>query len=169
MGGEKEYRQRLKYVVASGISKGSISRRFARVTPEALAELLDKPLDGIDLVVPYIDGVVVAEHTVVCALGIDINGSGAWQATENYRSCGCAPRARFSTPPRARQQTHEKPSEGALREFPRRTGQPRWKPFRAIITTRTPLPTAPSRSPHWRWRRCVRHLLRPSSGRSQEF
>lgn len=38
-------------VEASGISKSSISRRFARMTQEALGELLDKPLDGIDLVV----------------------------------------------------------------------------------------------------------------------
>lgn len=46
-------------VEASGISKSSISRRFARMTQEALAEFIDKPLYWIDLVVLCIDGVVV--------------------------------------------------------------------------------------------------------------
>ena len=47
------------------ISKSSTSRRFARMTQEALAELLAKPLDEIDPVVLYVDGIVVAEHTAV--------------------------------------------------------------------------------------------------------
>lgn len=79
-------------VEATGISESSISRRFARMTQEALAELLDKPLDGIDLVVLYIGGVVVAEHTVVCALGIDSDDKkhvlGVWEgSTENAAVC----------------------------------------------------------------------------------
>ena len=79
-------------VEASGISKSSISRRFARMTQEALAELLAKRLDEIDLVVLYIDGIEVAEHTAVCALGIDIDGKkhilGVWEgATENASVC----------------------------------------------------------------------------------
>jgi len=74
------------------ISKSSISRRFARMTQEALAELLAKPLDEIDPVVLYVDGIVVAEHTAVCALGIDIDGKkhilGLWEgATENASVC----------------------------------------------------------------------------------
>lgn len=79
-------------VEASGISESSISRRFARMTQGALAELMAKPLDGVHLVVLYIDGIVVAEHTAVCALGIDIGGKkhilGLWEdATENAPVC----------------------------------------------------------------------------------
>lgn len=79
-------------VEATGIAKSSISRRFARMTQAALAELLSKPLGEIDLVVLYINGIVVGEHTVVCALGIDLDGKkhvlGLWEgATENASVC----------------------------------------------------------------------------------
>ncbi len=79
-------------VEAAGISKSALSRRFARMTQAALADLLAKPLDGLDLVLLYIDGIVVAEHTAVCALGIDIKGRkhvlGLWEgATENAAVC----------------------------------------------------------------------------------
>ncbi|MDI7246908.1 MAG: transposase [Bacillota bacterium] len=79
-------------VEAADISKSAISRRFARMTQAALAELLSRPLDGVDLVVLYIDGIVVAEHTAVCAVGIDIEGKkyvlGLWEgATENSSVC----------------------------------------------------------------------------------
>ena len=40
-------------VEASGISKSSMSSRFARMTQEALAELIAKPVDEIELVVLY--------------------------------------------------------------------------------------------------------------------
>ena len=51
-----------------------------------------RPLDGIDLVVLYTDEIEVAEHTAVCALGIDIEGKkqilGLWEGAP--RMLGCA-------------------------------------------------------------------------------
>lgn len=79
-------------VKGAGISKSTVSRRFAHMTTKALQEMLSMPLDGLDIVVLYIDGVVVAEHTVVLALGVDVDGRkhllGLWEgATENGSVC----------------------------------------------------------------------------------
>jgi len=57
-----------------GTSRSSISRRFIAATESALAELLARPLDKLDLVALMIDGVHFAEHCCVVALGIDITG-----------------------------------------------------------------------------------------------
>lgn len=75
-----------------GISKSAISRRFVAGTRQALAELLVRPLDRERFLVLMIDGVVVAEHTVVAALGIDAGGKkhmlSLWEgATENKAVC----------------------------------------------------------------------------------
>jgi putative transposase len=55
---------------ASGTSKSAISRRFVARTEHALAELLAQNLTGLDLVALLVDGIRVAEHTCVVALGI---------------------------------------------------------------------------------------------------
>jgi putative transposase len=44
-------------------------------TEHALAELLAADLSGLDLVVLLVDGVKVAEHCCVVALGITIDGT----------------------------------------------------------------------------------------------
>jgi putative transposase len=54
---------------ASGTSKSAISRRFVARTEHALAELLAQELTGLDLVALLVDGIGVAEHTCVVALG----------------------------------------------------------------------------------------------------
>jgi putative transposase len=59
---------------AAGISKSAISRRFVAQTEHALAELLAQDLSGLDLVALMIDGIRVAEHCCVVALGITIDG-----------------------------------------------------------------------------------------------
>jgi hypothetical protein len=59
---------------ASGTSKSAISRRFVARTEHALAELLAQDLSGLDLVALLVDGIRVAEHTCVVALGITIDG-----------------------------------------------------------------------------------------------
>ena len=59
---------------AAGTSRSAVSRRFIAATETALAELLARPLDGLDLVAIMIDGVHFAEHCCVVALGIDIMG-----------------------------------------------------------------------------------------------
>ena len=59
---------------ASATSKSAVSRRFVAATETALAELMTRRLDGLDLVAFMVDGVHYGEHTCVVALGIDING-----------------------------------------------------------------------------------------------
>jgi putative transposase len=60
---------------ASGTSKSAISRRFVARTEHALAELLTQDLTGLDLVALLVDGIRVADHTCVVALGITIDGT----------------------------------------------------------------------------------------------
>jgi putative transposase len=60
---------------AQGTSKSAVSRRFVTRTEHALAELLASDLSGLDLVAVLVDGVHVAEHCCVVALGITIDGT----------------------------------------------------------------------------------------------
>ena len=78
---------------AAGISKSTISRRFVARTEHALAELLAQDLTGLELVALMVDGIRVAEHTCVVALGITIDGTKiplalAEGATENATVVG---------------------------------------------------------------------------------
>jgi transposase-like protein len=77
---------------SSGTSKSSVSRRFIAATKKLLAELMQRRLDSRRYVALIIDGIVMAEHTVVAALGIDAEGKkqmlGVWHgATENAAVC----------------------------------------------------------------------------------
>jgi putative transposase len=60
---------------ATGTSRSAVSRRFVAATEHALAELLAQDLSGLDLVALLVDGIRVAEHTCVVALGITIDGT----------------------------------------------------------------------------------------------
>ena len=60
---------------ATGTSKSAVSRRFVAATERALAELLAADLSGLDLVALMVDGIRVAEHCCVVALGITIDGT----------------------------------------------------------------------------------------------
>ena len=59
---------------ATSTSKSAISRRFVKATETALAELLAKPLDDLELVALMLDGVHFGEHVCVVALGIGLDG-----------------------------------------------------------------------------------------------
>jgi putative transposase len=59
----------------SGTSKSAISRRFVARTEHALGELLAADLTSLDLVCLMVDGIRIAEHTCVVALGITIDGT----------------------------------------------------------------------------------------------
>jgi len=59
---------------ATATSKSAVSRRFVAATETALADLMSKRLDGLDLVALMVDGVHFGEHTCVVALGIGIDG-----------------------------------------------------------------------------------------------
>ncbi|HEY3034817.1 MAG TPA: IS256 family transposase, partial [Streptosporangiaceae bacterium] len=60
---------------AAATSKSAVSRRFVAATETALAELMTRRLDDLDLVALMIDGVHFGEHTCVVALGIGIDGT----------------------------------------------------------------------------------------------
>ena len=60
---------------ATGTSRSAVSRRFVARTEHALAELLAQDLSTLDLVALVVDGIRVAEHCCVVALGITIDGT----------------------------------------------------------------------------------------------
>jgi hypothetical protein len=60
---------------AASTSKSAVSRRFAAATETALAELMSRRLDDLDLVAFMVDGVHFGEHTCAVALGIGIDGT----------------------------------------------------------------------------------------------
>jgi putative transposase len=60
---------------AAGTSKSAVSRRFVAATEHALADLLAADLSRLDLVALMVDGIRVAEHTCVVALGVTIDGT----------------------------------------------------------------------------------------------
>jgi transposase-like protein len=75
-----------------GTSKSAVSRRFVAKTAAQLETWQSMPLDALDLVALLIDGVQIAEHCVVVALGIDDTGRkhalGLWDgSTENTAVC----------------------------------------------------------------------------------
>lgn len=76
----------------SGTSKSAVSRRFVRESTKRLEQWLSRDLSELDLVCVMVDGLHVAEHVVLCALGIDAGGHkhvlGLWEgATENGAAC----------------------------------------------------------------------------------
>jgi transposase-like protein len=71
-----------------GIRKSSVSRQWKAATAKQLTELMERPLDDLDLVAIMIDGIHFHEFTLIAALGVDSEGRkhvlGIWDgATEN--------------------------------------------------------------------------------------
>ena len=60
---------------AGATSKSAVSRRFVAATETALAGLMSRRLDDLDLVAFLVDGVHFGEHCCVVALGIGIDGT----------------------------------------------------------------------------------------------
>ena len=60
---------------AMGTSKSATSRRFVARTEHALAELLAQDRSALDLVALLVDGIRVADHCCVVALGVTIDGT----------------------------------------------------------------------------------------------
>ena len=75
------------------VSKSAVSRRFIQATSTALEQLMNRPLDDMQIVAMYIDGVGFGrEHLITAAIGLDILGHkhilGIWEgATENKTVC----------------------------------------------------------------------------------
>jgi len=75
-----------------GTSRSAVSRRFVQATQARVDEALHSDLGSLALAVLMIDGLVVDEHTMLIALGIDEHGNkhvlGMHEgATENEVSC----------------------------------------------------------------------------------
>lgn len=75
-----------------GTSKSAVSRRFVAATQKQMDEWLGRDLSKLDLAALMIDGIVIAEHVMLVALGIDADGKkhvlGVREgATENAAAC----------------------------------------------------------------------------------
>ena len=57
-----------------GVSKSSISRQFVLASEEECKRLLERRFDDVRILVIYVDGIVVSEHSAIAAVGIDENG-----------------------------------------------------------------------------------------------
>jgi putative transposase len=57
-----------------GVSKSAVSRRFIEASAEQLAALNERSLADVDLLVIYIDAIVVASHHIIAAVGVDAAG-----------------------------------------------------------------------------------------------
>ena len=60
---------------ALGISKSAVSRQFVKESAQALAKLMDRSFADVDLVAIYADGIVVASHHIIAAVGVDAQGN----------------------------------------------------------------------------------------------
>lgn len=72
-----------------GASKSNASRALVDATRDRLAQFATRRLDDIDLVAMFIDGIEIAHHAVLVALGVTIDGTklplGIWAgSTENH-------------------------------------------------------------------------------------
>jgi transposase-like protein len=57
-----------------GVSKSSISREFQEASEEALKELGERRFEEKDILVIWIDGLILGGHHVLVALGVDLQG-----------------------------------------------------------------------------------------------
>ena len=57
-----------------GIAKSSVSREFMEASEKALKELLERRFEDKDILIIYLDGLVLGGHHVVAALGVDPQG-----------------------------------------------------------------------------------------------
>ncbi|MGH2751240.1 MAG: IS256 family transposase, partial [Actinomycetota bacterium] len=60
---------------ASGTKRSSVSRRFVARTKVAFQELMGKDLSELNIVALMADGIEIADHTMVTALGVDDQGN----------------------------------------------------------------------------------------------
>ena len=56
------------------IAKSSVSRRFIRASRDALEALMGRRFDEVDILAVWIDGIVVDDHHVLAAVGVDAEG-----------------------------------------------------------------------------------------------
>lgn len=59
---------------ARGIKKSSVSRKFIEATKPVVEAFLNRDLSKLDLVVLFLDGVVVSKMNAIAAIGVDTRG-----------------------------------------------------------------------------------------------
>jgi transposase-like protein len=57
-----------------GVSKSSVSRQAIEASEAELEALLSRRFDDVKILIVYIDGVVFGEHTMIGAVGVDVEG-----------------------------------------------------------------------------------------------
>ena len=57
-----------------GVSKSSVSREFVEASGAELKALCERRFDDVDIVIVYIDGIVLGGYHVIAAVGVDIEG-----------------------------------------------------------------------------------------------
>jgi putative transposase len=58
-----------------GVAKSSISAEFIEASAAQLKALSERRFEGVKLMVIYLDGIVIASHHVLVAVGVDENGA----------------------------------------------------------------------------------------------
>jgi putative transposase len=57
-----------------GIARSSVSRHFIKESAHALEKLMAREFGDTDLVAIYVDGIIVAKHHLIAAIGVDVTG-----------------------------------------------------------------------------------------------
>jgi putative transposase len=72
----RQYRDVLPAMVETvGVSRSALSRRLIEASEQALAELVGRRFDHLDLLVIYLDGIVLGGHHLLAAVGVDRLGN----------------------------------------------------------------------------------------------
>jgi len=58
----------------AGVSKSAVSRRFIEQAEAALVRMMERDFKDVDILAVYIDGIQIAGHHVIAALGLDAQG-----------------------------------------------------------------------------------------------
>ena len=58
----------------AGVSKSSVSREFVEASEAELKALCERRFDDVDILIVYIDGIVLGKYHVIAAVGVDIEG-----------------------------------------------------------------------------------------------
>ena len=58
-----------------GIARSAVSRHFVKDSAKTLAGMMSRSFEKIDLVAIYVDGIIVAKHHIMAAVGVDASGA----------------------------------------------------------------------------------------------
>ena len=71
----RNYREVLPEMAQTvGVSKSQVSREFIEASEKSLKELMERRFDDTDILIVYIDGIVLSGHHVIVAIGVDSEG-----------------------------------------------------------------------------------------------